>query len=100
MRLIEPDALASALTLLDGWDGDTSGLSRTVTLPTFPDAIDAVDQIAVVAEEINHHPDIDIRWRTLTLRVTTWEADSHVTDLDLTLATRIDAVLREVAPQA
>ena len=95
MELIDPTALAKALTQLDGWVGDTKGISRTVSLPTFPAAIAAVDRIAVAAEAIDHHPDIDIRWRTLTLRVTTWEADSHVTDLDLTLAARIDAALRD-----
>jgi 4a-hydroxytetrahydrobiopterin dehydratase len=93
MELIEPPALADALTHLDGWEGDTTGISRTLSLSTFPAAISAVDRIALVAEEINHHPDIDIRWRTLTLRVTTWEADGHVTDLDLDLAARIDTIL-------
>jgi 4a-hydroxytetrahydrobiopterin dehydratase len=94
MELIESTALADALTRLDGWQGDTTGISRTVSLATFPAAIAAVDQIALAAEEIDHHPDIDIRWRTLTLRVTTWEADSHVTDLDLNLAARIDKILK------
>jgi 4a-hydroxytetrahydrobiopterin dehydratase len=93
MDVIESAALADALTRLDGWAGDTTGIARTVSLPTFPAAIAAVDQIALAAEEINHHPDIDIRWRTLTLRLTTWDADGHVTTLDLDLAARIDAIL-------
>jgi 4a-hydroxytetrahydrobiopterin dehydratase len=99
MELIEPPALADALTHLDGWEGDTTGISRTVSLPTFPAAIAAVDQIAVAAEEIDHHPDIDIRWRTLMLHVTTWEADGHVTDLDLDLAARIDTILSAATGQ-
>src|SRR5947199_7948272 len=93
MEPIEPAALADALNRLDGWEGDVTGISRTASLPTFPAAIAAVDQIALAAEEIDHHPDIDIRWRTLTLRLTTWDADRRVTDLDLRLAARIDAIL-------
>ena len=44
---------------------------RTVELASFPQAIEVVDRVAEVAERDNHHPDIDIRWRTLTFRCST-----------------------------
>ena len=47
--------------------------------------------IADVAEEMDHHPDVDLRWRTLHLAVVTHSAGG-VTDLDLELARRIDAL--------
>jgi 4a-hydroxytetrahydrobiopterin dehydratase len=63
-----------------------------VQLASFPAAIAAVDRIAVVAEELDHHPDIDIRWRTLTFTVSTHSAGG-VTHRDVELARRIDEIV-------
>ena len=48
--------------------------------------------IADVAEEMDHHPDIDLRWRTLNLTLVSHSAGG-VTQLDLDLARRIDALV-------
>ena len=50
-----------------------------------------VDEVAVVAEATNHHPDIDIRWRRVRFALTTHDAGG-VTALDLEVAARIDAI--------
>jgi 4a-hydroxytetrahydrobiopterin dehydratase len=68
------------------------GLRRTVELPSFRDAVAAIVALADVAEELDHHPDIDLRWRTLHLVVVTHSAGA-VTPMDLRLARRIDALL-------
>jgi len=57
-------------------------------------AIAAVSRIAAIAEELDHHPDIDIRWRTVTLVVSTHSAGG-VTAADVELARRIDEVLAD-----
>ncbi|MDI2128899.1 4a-hydroxytetrahydrobiopterin dehydratase [Yinghuangia seranimata] len=93
-ELFDAHALTTALADLDGWKGDTDLIQRTVSAPDFPTAIRIVDAIAVVAEEMNHHPDIDIRWRNLLIGLTTHDAGG-VTDLDVTLARRIDAIAKE-----
>jgi len=67
-------------------------LVRSASLPSFPDAIALVDRVAVVAEQMDHHPDIDIRWRTVTFTCAT-HSKGGVTDLDVRLATQIDEVL-------
>lgn len=90
--LLDTDAVTTALIDLDGWSGDTDGLTRTVELPSFADAIAVVDRVAVVAESMDHHPDIDIRWRTLTLRCSTHSAGG-VTGRDVELARRIDEIV-------
>jgi 4a-hydroxytetrahydrobiopterin dehydratase len=90
--LLTPDDLPAALSGLDGWTGDTSRITRTATLPSFPAAIAVVDRVAVAAEELNHHPDIDIRWRTVTFVLSTHSAGG-VTALDVTLARQIDDIL-------
>jgi 4a-hydroxytetrahydrobiopterin dehydratase len=89
---LTPDELVEALVDLPRWSGDVSGLRRTVELPTFRDAVAAIVAIADVAEELDHHPDIDLRWRTLHLAVVTHSAGA-VTPMDLRLASRIDAAL-------
>lgn len=93
--LLSPDDLSAFLPGLDGWAGDTSGITRTATLPSFPAAIAVVDRVAVAAEELNHHPDINIRWRTLTFALSTHSAGG-VTALDVTLARRIDDIISAI----
>jgi 4a-hydroxytetrahydrobiopterin dehydratase len=73
------------------WRYEDSSLVRVITLPTFLDGIALVGAVAQVAEELDHHPDIDIRWRTVTFRLSTHSAGG-VTELDLNLARRIDAL--------
>jgi 4a-hydroxytetrahydrobiopterin dehydratase len=89
---LSPDELAAALYGLPLWAGDGDGIRRTVQLPTFRDAVAAIGAIAEVAEEMDHHPDIDLRWRTLHLTLVSHSAGG-VSDLDLQLARRIDALL-------
>jgi 4a-hydroxytetrahydrobiopterin dehydratase len=89
---LTPDELSAALTELPLWSGDIDGLRRSVKLPSFRDAVAAVVAIADVAEELDHHPDIDLRWRTLHLSLVSHSAGG-VTPLDLQLARRIDALL-------
>jgi len=89
---LSPDELSAALHGLPQWTGDGEGIHRSVELPSFRDAVAAISTIADVAEELDHHPDIDLRWRTLHLTLVSHSAGG-VTDLDLELARRIDALL-------
>jgi 4a-hydroxytetrahydrobiopterin dehydratase len=89
---LSPDELTVALQGLSQWSGDVDGIHRSAELPSFRDAVAAIGSIADVAEEMDHHPDIDLRWRTLHLHVVTHSAGG-VTANDLELARRIDALL-------
>ena len=89
---LPPDEIAAALSGLPHWTGDEDGIHRSVEFPSFRDAVAAIVAIADVAEEMDHHPDVDLRWRTLHLTLVTHSAGG-VTDLDLELARRIDALL-------
>jgi 4a-hydroxytetrahydrobiopterin dehydratase len=89
---LSPDDLTVALQGLSQWSGDVDGIHRSVELPSFRDAVAAIGSIADVAEEMDHHPDIDLRWRTLHLHVVTHSAGG-VTANDVELARRIDALL-------
>jgi 4a-hydroxytetrahydrobiopterin dehydratase len=92
-ELLDQGAIDSALAGLDGWSGGPDGITRTVELSSFPAAIAAVDRVAEAAEAADHHPDIDIRWRTLTFTLATHSAGG-VTPKDLDMARRIDEIIR------
>jgi 4a-hydroxytetrahydrobiopterin dehydratase len=95
-ELLDADSLRDAVAVLDGWEGGPEAIVRTVGLRSFPVAIQVVDRVAAVAEEMDHHPDIDIRWRTLTFRCVTHSAGG-VTTRDIALANRIDRILADAA---
>jgi 4a-hydroxytetrahydrobiopterin dehydratase len=91
VSVLEPDELRDQLAGLSGWEGDTQAIRRTYKAPDFPTAIRIVDAVAEVAEQMNHHPDIDIRWRTLHFTNATHSAGG-VTRFDVDLARRIDEI--------
>ena len=83
--------LTDALRELPAWHRDGDTLRRNVVAEDFPTAIRLVVAVAETAEAMDHHPDIDIRWRTLTFALSTHSAGG-LTSLDLELAARIDAL--------
>lgn len=85
--------LANLATRLPAWQVGDGRLVRDIEAPTFPAAIEWVVMIAQAAEAMDHHPDIDIRWRRLHLELSTHSAGGRITDLDVTLAERIDAIV-------
>jgi 4a-hydroxytetrahydrobiopterin dehydratase len=89
---LTPDELAAALPGLPHWSGDADGLARSVELPSFRTAVEALVEVADAAEAMDHHPDVDLRWRTLHFSLSTHSAGG-VTELDLELARRIDEVV-------
>lgn len=74
-----------------GWIGDTSQITRVFNV-AYDTAITIVGEIGAAAIELEHRPDIDIRWSTLTITMTTHTAGDVVTELDFALAERINAI--------
>lgn len=95
-RLLAADEIIEQLTSLPGWTGSTEAITRAYAFPDFPTAITGVDRVAIEAEEMNHHPDIDIRWRTVTFGLSTHSAGG-VTQLDIELAHRIRLIAEELS---
>jgi 4a-hydroxytetrahydrobiopterin dehydratase len=91
-ELLSDEDLGKALGGLPEWSHTGGALVRTVELANFPQAIQVVNRVAEIAESDNHHPDIDIRWRTLTFRCSTHSAGG-ITALDVSLAEEIDGVV-------
>ena len=78
----------AALAGLDSWYRDGDEIIRAFECASFADAVAFVVRIGFFAEAANHHPDIDVRWRTVRVALTTHDAGG-LTALDLDLATRI-----------
>ncbi|MBB3676431.1 4a-hydroxytetrahydrobiopterin dehydratase [Modestobacter versicolor] len=88
---LSPDDVATALAELPMWSGGPDGIERTLELPSFRAAVEAVSVVADVAEQLDHHPDMDLRWTKVRLAVVTHSAGG-LTELDLELARRVDAL--------
>jgi 4a-hydroxytetrahydrobiopterin dehydratase len=86
--LLADAEIDAALNDLPGWERDGDALVRTTALPSFPVAIGVVARVGEIAESRNHHPDIDIRWRTVTFRCSTHSAGG-ITQFDVDLAKAI-----------
>ena len=84
----------AAVQTLDGWEHSDGALRRSVTFPSFLGGIEAVRLVADAAERADHHPDIDIRWRTVTLVLVTHSAGG-ITEKDVTLAREFDRLLAD-----
>lgn len=87
-RLDDP-AITSRLALLDGWSRVGDEIRKEYERASFPDAIAFVVRIGFLAEAANHHPDVDIRWRTIRVALTTHDAGG-LSAMDFDLAARID----------
>jgi 4a-hydroxytetrahydrobiopterin dehydratase len=86
------DEIDAALLDLPTWTYDGTGVRRTVTCDSYMSAIRFVEAVAQVAEELDHHPDIDIRYRDVT--VTCWtHMTGGVTGADLEVARRVEALV-------
>jgi 4a-hydroxytetrahydrobiopterin dehydratase len=78
---------------MSDWHEVDGALERSYELGSFGEAIAFVNRVAELAEREDHHPDIAIAYRTVTLRWTTHSAGG-ITDRDRELATRSDELAR------
>jgi 4a-hydroxytetrahydrobiopterin dehydratase len=88
--LLSNEAVAQALQTLD-WERDGDEIVKTVTRKDFAGALDYVNRVGELAEQKNHHPDINISWNKVTLRLST-HSEGGLTKLDLDLARAVDGL--------
>jgi 4a-hydroxytetrahydrobiopterin dehydratase len=90
--VLDENQIKDALTDRPRWEYRDGALVREVHAADFLGGIRLVDEVAVVAESLNHHPDIDIRYTDVTFRLVTHSAGG-VTGQDLEMAGRIDEII-------
>jgi 4a-hydroxytetrahydrobiopterin dehydratase len=86
--------IESELKDLDGWKLDRDFITKTFEFKTFMAGIKFVSDVARIAEEEEHHPDMHIRYTTITLSIQT-HSEGGVTEWDLGLARRIENFLHQ-----
>lgn len=97
--LLDQAAIDEALTARDaGWSGTTDGLTRSIEFADFLTAVDFIGRLAPRAEELDHHPDLDLRWRRVDIALAT-HSEGGVTAKDVELAAVIDELAAGL-PQA
>ena len=84
----EPE-IAKALGRLEGWERDGQAIRKLYTFKAFADGIRFVDRVALEADTMDHHPDIDIRYTTVVMALSTHSAGG-LTRKDVQLAEAID----------
>jgi 4a-hydroxytetrahydrobiopterin dehydratase len=92
--VLDDKQIKDALTDRPKWEYRDGALARDVHAADFLSGIRVVDEVAVVAESLNHHPDIDIRYTDVTFRLTT-HSEGGVTSQDVEMAGRIDEILAD-----
>jgi 4a-hydroxytetrahydrobiopterin dehydratase len=78
----------TALVTPEDWKEVDGALERTFELPSFPEALAFVSRVGELAEAENHHPDIAIHYKQVTLRWWTHTAGG-ITDRDRELAAKV-----------
>jgi 4a-hydroxytetrahydrobiopterin dehydratase len=79
------------LTGLDGWQRSGDAIVKQFDNGDFKGSVDFVDRLTPVAEEMNHHPDLEISWKTVTVTIST-HSEGGLTENDFELARRIEAL--------
>ena len=83
----------SSLPTVPQWRRQGEVISRTFEFPDFPAAMKFVNAVAELAEQVQHHPDIDVRWNKVTLALTTHDSGG-LTEKDFALARQCDALAK------
>jgi 4a-hydroxytetrahydrobiopterin dehydratase len=91
VELLDDATVDAELAAGIAWERQGHELTKTVRSGGFVGALAYVNAVGAVAEELDHHPDIDIRFNVVTLRVSTHSAGG-LTAKDLELARRVDAL--------
>ena len=78
-----------SLSSLSGWSRRGDALVKTFSFPRFADGIAFVGRVARAADQMDHHPDIDIRYTKITMSLSTHDAGG-ITEWDLRLAKEIE----------
>lgn len=84
---ITPEAFLAEAGLED-WQTDSAAAWLTVQTPDFAAGADFIGEIASIADEFDHHPDVDLRYSSVKIRTTSHDSGG-LTRRDVALAQRL-----------
>lgn len=91
MALLGNEEIEARLAGLNGWERRGDALAKAFDRGDFVGAVAFVDSLVAPAEEMGHHPDLEISWSTVTVTIST-HSESGLTAADFELAAKIDAL--------
>jgi 4a-hydroxytetrahydrobiopterin dehydratase len=91
MAVLTDPEIQQALTSLNGWQHNGTAIQRVFRFADFKQAMQFVNKIAEAAEQANHHPDIDIRYNTVTMALVSHDSGG-VTQRDVRMAENINKI--------
>jgi 4a-hydroxytetrahydrobiopterin dehydratase len=89
MDTLSDSEIAGRLGRLPGWERRGETIGRTFSFADFAEAMAFVNRVAEIAEAMDHHPDIDIRYSQVALTLSTHDAGG-LTERDFSLAGKIE----------
>lgn len=89
LEKLSTEAIRGWLATHKGWKRQANKITKDFEFSSFRDSIVFVNRIASVADHFNHHPDIDVRYSTVTVSITTHDVGG-ITSRDLDVAEQID----------
>ena len=91
MAVLTDTEIQQALASLSGWQRNGGAIQRVFRFPDFKLAMQFVNKVADAAEKANHHPDIDIRYNTVTMALISHDSGG-VTNRDVRMAETINKI--------
>ncbi len=91
MKKLTPPEVEARLDKASDWSGVGDTISRTFEFKNFIKAMKFVNRVAEYAEQVQHHPDILVRWNRVTLTLSTHDAGG-ITEKDFTFASAADGL--------
>ena len=89
MATLDEEEIRDRLEGLAGWERSGETISKQFTLDDFVGSVDFVNRLVGPAEEMGHHPDLEVSWNKVTVSLST-HSEGGLTDADFELARTID----------
>lgn len=91
MALLDKAEIEARLARLPGWELRGEAIARDFRCGDFVGSVRFVESLVEPAEEMGHHPDLEISWDTVTVTITT-HSEGGLTANDFELAAKVDAL--------
>jgi len=92
-KLSEEEIKERLKELKNGWELSGNRLEKTFTFENFKEAVNFLNKIEPIADEMDHHPDVCIYYNKVVIQLTTHDVGS-LSDLDIELAKKIDSLAK------
>jgi 4a-hydroxytetrahydrobiopterin dehydratase len=89
MPLLEDEQVETRLGELDGWSREGDAIVKEFKLDDFQGSVEFINRLTPVAEDMNHHPDLQVSWNKVKVSITT-HSEGGLTENDFELAKSID----------